>query len=259
MDAPSQSKLRQKIDSFLREEALASSGGTLRLLEELEAHPDRLVLDIVLSCWMTSRETMGLLQWLVAEGCNPLDPSQATLSSHMHDERNTVSLAFMLRRMEQEDGQALRSPQGENLLHLLCQARPEWLGTSLVNYVDNIGHDSGRYLPIWFNEHRTIDGSTPLHVWWKGTARVLKNNIEGPKSPFFEWDVSEALIRGGARVEALDGAGVSCARQMLDAAQLGSPMPMQAAGVIQAMTVIEHEDLDAATPPGRKSGSSLRL
>ena len=259
MSTPDQAGLRKKVIAFLMEESKPGDVGREKVLEELAAHPDMLVLDAILPCWMTSRETMGLLQWLIENGCNPLDPAQATLSQHAHIERGTISLAFVLRRLEDEEGKALRSPDGENLVHLLCQARPEWLGTSLVDYVDNARHDSGRYLPKWFNEARLSDGNTPLHIWWKGTEKVLMDEVEEKNTPFFEWDVSEALIRAGADVEARDSEGVSCARCMLNAAQIGTPMPMYAPGVIKALSVIEHEDLQEQTAPASKSGLSRRI
>lgn len=236
------------------------NAGYHRLRDDLRNNPDMLVLDAALSCWMTARGHMAVLKWLVEQGCNPLDPKQANFMQHLHEEHNAMILTYVLRRMEANEGHVLRSPDGENIVHVLCQLRPEWLGSSIVGYVDRGPDDTGRYLDTWFTEARTSDGQTPLHVWWNGTSKILTNETVERNSPFFEWDVSEALIRAGADVGARDVQGISCARCMIDAASLGSPMPMNAAGVMRALIVVEHEHLDAATPKSyRKRSSSIRL
>lgn len=256
MQAPNQTELRALITDFCKSGGLPGDKNGIKLLSDLNESPDKKVIDTVLACWIESRDMMHAIGWLIEQGCNPLDPDQYTLSSNGVDRRGLTILSYSLRAHEKR-GKILRSPQGENLVHLLCQAGPEWLGGAVVSYIDN--NEDGPYLPQWFTEARHSDGKTPLHLWWDHVAEKMRSGGDFPDSPFAEFDVSEALIRAGAPLEARDQNGRSAASAMIETAEMGLAMPLLAPGVQKAQVIWEAEQLAAATPAVKRRSSGQRL
>lgn len=258
---PSQTELKKRLVDFLATSPLSGGESACQQIEyALGVYPSTTVADIVMKEWMNNRDQMILAHWLIEQGVNLLDPSQANITHFFRQDNELATLSFAISIQEDRGVHVIRSPDGGNLLHALTDAGPEWLGRALIDHNHRKPGEQGRYRDHWFNEARRSDGKTPLHLWWEGClATPPHKRAQHPNYPFFACDVSEALIAGGSDIEAVDHAGASCADVIVKAAKNGFSLLESLPVFEKAKRIVDAQTLQSNTEHVSRARSSNRL
>lgn len=258
---PSQTELRKRLVDFLETHPLSGGVSASQQIESaLRAYPLATVADIVMKEWINNRDQMILAHWLIEQGVNFLDRDQANITHFFRQDNELATLSFAISIQEDRGTHVLRAPNGGNLLHVLADAQPEWLGRALIDHNNRKSGEQGRYRDHWFNEARGSDGKNPLHVWWEGClATPTHIRQKHTNFAFFACDVSEALIAGGADIEARDHTGASSADLIVKASSSGFAL-LEALPVLErSIRIVEARTLQSSTAQVAHSRASPRL
>ena len=248
------------------------------LLAALPLEERQDLLGTVIAAWSKdplnlSRGGREMADLLMRQGANPLVGCPSLFRTAIDETRVDVAvhLVNLLCQAQALHGISHRDDRGGNVLHVLVDTDPEWLGNLFesafnktrlrINPTQTMSLPQFAYFhQAWLNEPRD-DGATPLHVWWHEAPEIYYYYGRDSLAGFHVWDRFIYLARAGASMEAVDHAGVSVAALMVQAVdQHGVDGMRGAEWMDQARAIAQAQALQSDTlspAPTRASGPRL--
>lgn len=205
------------------------------------------LLGQALEYWRTNilaiyKGTRQAVRALIESGANPLapipgeesrDPHRPTFVSLLHRHPDiALHLVNMLHTVKLETGHDRLAPNGNTVLHVLCEQDPQWLGNTLDSAftgsrvqlppTQTMSLPQRVHLhPAWIN-HANDNQRTPLHMTWDRATYCM---LAEPSNAFRCWDTSQYLLHLGGSLLAPDNQGKTPAQMLLNCVLNGLEVP----------------------------------